>query len=312
MGTKKISSSDIRLSLAKLIASKDLSQKILREFLNSEKPDNNILVEIDKIIISYLNANSTPVYSKGARFFLPISKKFGELGIGEKLVYSEGERKGQSIGGGGIGIKFKNQTDSIEQGVVGNGTEVIIIGGAVTPERARLLQEKLSELTNGSSHPEDLSNSDIKSLIAYAENDLGLNDIWTGDISDVLKAKPVDNRLISPEGDLKQYTGHFVHVPVVGKGIAAIHIKGSAEFYGDVAGGFQDYSNSEDFFVTIGVRDGVSQYRGIEASAFCRDYVNESNENCTSGILFTINSDKLDISTPTTTQLGKKIATRAL
>ena len=43
-----------------------------------------------------------------------------------------------------MGIKFKNAVDGIEQAVRGDGTSVIIIGGAMTAEKAALLQQELA------------------------------------------------------------------------------------------------------------------------------------------------------------------------
>ena len=306
MNNISISAPEIRQALAGHIARENPAQEVLQGFLQTDKPAPELVVKADEAIIAYLNANSTPTFGKGARFFLPVSKKFGEKGVGEALIYAEGERAGQPIKKDGlqIGIKFKNATDGIEQAVRGDGESVIIIGGAMTPQKAELLQQKLNELTGGTGDPEALNLSGVKSLLSYAANDMGLNDIWTGKINDVLKAAAVDGHAVAPTGELKQYVGHFVHKPEPGKEVAAVYVKGGASFRGDVAGGLQDYSSAPGFFVTLGVRKNQSQYRGVAEEAFCRDYVDGTNTACNAGMLFSVDADTKEIASPAKSRIG--------
>jgi hypothetical protein len=308
MNNISISAPEIRKALAGHIARENPTPETLQAFLQTDTPVPELIVKADEVIIAYLNANSTPTFGKGARFFLPISKKFGEEGVGEVLGYVEGERAGQPIKKDGLqtGVKSKNATDGIEQAVRGNGESVIIIGGAMTPQKADLLQQKLNELTNGTGDPEALTLIGVKSLLSYSANDLGLNDIWTGKINDVLKAAAVDGHSVTPTGELKQYVGHFVHKPEPGKEVAAVYVKGGASFRGDVAGGLQDYSNAAGFFVTLGVRKNQSQYRGVAEEAFCRDYVNGDNASCNARMLFSVDASTKEVTPPAKSRIGSR------
>lgn len=306
MNINQISSPEIRKALASYVAGKNPSET-LQSFLTSETPEQSLIADADKEIISYLNTHSTPTFGKGARFFLPIPKKFSEPGVGEALIYAEGERAGQPIKKDGmqVGVKFKNAVDGIEQAVRGDGQSVVIIGGAMTAEKAELLQQKLDALTGGSGDPEALDLHGVKTLLDYSARELGLDDIWTGSTNSVLKAAPVDGHEIIAGGPLKQYTGYFTHKPEPGKEIAAVHIKGGAKFQGDVAGGLQDYSTTAGFFVTLGFsRDGQSQYRGVAEEAFCRDYVNGAEAACNANMLFNVDAETKEVTPPTRSRIG--------
>lgn len=117
----------IRTVLAQYIAGREHpSDGILHDFLETDSPFLEQKLAVDRIIIEYLEANSSLFFSKGMRFVLPISSKFGKEGIGEPLIHPDGSHmKGVSF----QGIKFHNGKDNVDQGAKGDGKSVIIIGG---------------------------------------------------------------------------------------------------------------------------------------------------------------------------------------
>ena len=199
-----------------------------------------------------------------------MSAKFGDPQFGEELIYADGDRAGQHMKDSTltIGVKIKNAIDGIEQAVRGNGKGIIIIGGAVTPKNAALLDQNLRQLTHGTGDPELLDLKSIKELLSYANTELKLDDVWTGSLQDVLKADPVYKHPIIENRGLKQYTGYFAHTPKAGNGLTAFYINGGCIFQGDVAGGRQDYTNTRGFYVTFGIRNGISQFRGLALGSF--------------------------------------------
>lgn len=297
MTPKTLSAQEVRVTLVKHILAKQ-ENEVLGGLLKTKNPDTDLLVKADEEIINHLLKHSSPVYGKGRRFFLPISAKFGKPEIGEELVYSEsaGERAGQHMkrDGAVFGIKFYNGIDKIEQAVVGNGEGVIVIGGEMTDEKAGLLQDKLDKLTDGTGDPEKLTLENVKDFLEYAK-ELGLTDIWNSRKSKVLSFVANDGREMQEGGELKQYAGYFKNEPKPGKGHAAVYIQGGTKFEGNVAGGMQDYSAGDGFFITIGVRDGKSQYRGIEEAAFRRDYEHEDKTSATESRLFNIKAANKEV-----------------
>jgi hypothetical protein len=196
------------------------------------------------------------------------------------------------------GIRFHNGKDNVDQGAKGDGKSAIIIGGEMTPRKAQALQHKLEEVTGGTGDPEDLDMEGIKAILAYAADELGLNDMWNSKLSSVAdKSRPVDDRIIAPSdsNNLKQYTGYFENRPERQTGVVAVRVKGPASFHGDVAGGKQDYSEARGFYVTIGVRDGLSQYRGVAEEAFLRDYVDCAGGKPHPNDLVTVNAKTLHV-----------------
>lgn len=168
----------------------------------------------------------------------------------------------------------------------------------MTPQKAQALQHKLEEVTGGTGDPEYLDMEGVKAILAYAADELGLNDMWNSKLSSVAeRSKPVDGRLIRPSdtNNLKQYTGYFENRPDRQKGVVAVRVKGPALFHGDVAGGKQDYSEARGFYVTIGVRSDVSQYRGVAEETFLRDYVDCTGSKPHSKDLVTVNAENLHV-----------------
>lgn len=271
---------------------------LLEHFLEADSVTSEQALEVDRSIIKYLEAHSPRLFSKGARFILPVSKKFGEEGVGEPLIHPDGSHM---KGGPSWGIKFYNGKDKVWQAAVGDASRTIVIGGEITPRKAEALQAKLVEVTNGTGNPEDLNIESFKALLTYAAEELDLNDIWNSRLSNIAyKSQRVDGRAIDPAGtgDLIDYTGYFENRPERQEGVVAVHVKGPALFFGDVAGGTQDYSEAKGFCVTMGVRNGESQYRGVEEEPFLRDYVNSAGDNLRPNDFITMDATSLHVLLP--------------
>jgi hypothetical protein len=121
---------------------------------------------------------STPVISSAQKFIIPVPA-FGQKG--EPLVYPKGyERAGQPILDykgqpiGDRGLVFFNYKDKSVQAVAGDGQGAIIIN-EVTQEQAKKLYQKIQAL-----HPDpnDLTLSELKQVLAYAREKLGLEDMY--------------------------------------------------------------------------------------------------------------------------------------
>lgn len=123
---------------------------------------------------------STPVISGAQKFVIPVPAfKDG----GEQLVYPEGEKAGQPIADwqdkpiGDKGLVFFNGKDRAYQAVKGDGNGVVIIN-LVTEEQAAKLTAKINEFN---SDPTQLSLGEIKEVLKYAREDLGLVDMYNSD-----------------------------------------------------------------------------------------------------------------------------------
>lgn len=118
-----------------------------------------------------------PVISAAQKFIIPVAA-FDDA---DPLVYPGGtERAGQPITDwqgnpvGGKGIVFFNATDKCYQAAPSDGRSVIIIN-EVTAEKARNLRDFLRQLGQP---VEQLSKASLERVIAHAQEDLGLVDIY--------------------------------------------------------------------------------------------------------------------------------------
>jgi cell division protein ZapA (FtsZ GTPase activity inhibitor) len=124
------------------------------------------------------SSSSTSVISSAQKFIIPVPKL--DAG-GEPLVYPQGHEKagkpildyeGKPIGE--KGLVFLNAKDQSWQAVAGDGEGVIIVN-EVTPEQAARLDQKVRELNQ---NPDQLTLPQLKQVVAYARNDLKLNDMY--------------------------------------------------------------------------------------------------------------------------------------
>jgi len=121
---------------------------------------------------------STPVISNAQKFIIPVPA-LGQSG--EPLVYPhEYEKAGQPILDytgkpvGDRGLVFFNAKDKSWQAVKGDGEGVIIIN-EVTQAQAQKLYQKIQDLKPD---PNQLTLGELKQVIAFAQNQLGLADMY--------------------------------------------------------------------------------------------------------------------------------------
>lgn len=123
---------------------------------------------------------STPVISNAQKFILPVPA-FADGG--EPLVHPNGQKQGQPITDwqgnpiGDRGVVFHNPKDSSTQGVQGDGTGVIIMN-EVTAAQAEKLKGKVNQMGG---NPNDFNVDQVKELLDYAKNDLGIKDMYNSD-----------------------------------------------------------------------------------------------------------------------------------
>lgn len=124
------------------------------------------------------SGRSTAVISSAQKFIIPVPA----LGAGgEPLIYPEGAEKaggpildyeGNPIGD--LGIVFFNAKDRAWQAAKGDGEAVIIIN-EVTAEQADKLYQKVAQFQLD---PNDLTLAELKQVIAFAQETLGLVDMY--------------------------------------------------------------------------------------------------------------------------------------
>jgi hypothetical protein len=135
---------------------------------------------------------STPVISQAQKFIIPVPA-FGSEG--EKLMYPPNhEHAGELMKDwqgnpvGETGVVFFNTKDQSWQAALGDGTAVIIIN-EVTEEQGRKIHEKIREFRQ---NPNDLLLGELKQVLTFAREDLGLGDMYNSTRQFVLeKMTPV-------------------------------------------------------------------------------------------------------------------------
>lgn len=121
---------------------------------------------------------STPVISDAQKFIIPVPA-WGKRG--EPLIYpARYEKAGKPIVDyngkpvGDRGLVFFNGKDKSWQAVRGDGNGVIIIN-EVTQEQAKKLYQKIAEYQP---NPNDLTLTQLKQILAFAQKQLGLVDMY--------------------------------------------------------------------------------------------------------------------------------------
>lgn len=121
---------------------------------------------------------STAVISSAQKFIIPVPALGAQ---GEPLVYPQDhpqagqpivDYKGRPIGE--CGMVFFNAKDQAWQAVAGDGEGVIIIN-EVTEAQAELLDQKIREFQ---ADPTQLTLAELKQVLAYAREQLGLQDMY--------------------------------------------------------------------------------------------------------------------------------------
>ncbi len=122
--------------------------------------------------------SSTPVISNAQKFIVLVPA-LGQNG--EPLIYPQSyEKAGQPIldytGNpvGDRGLVFFNGKDKSWQAVKGDGEGIIIIN-EVTPEQAKKLYQKVQEFNPD---PNNLTLNELKQVLDFAQNELGLVDMY--------------------------------------------------------------------------------------------------------------------------------------
>jgi len=208
---------------------------------------------------------STPVISNAQKFILPIPA-WGESG--EPLVYPASyEKAGQPILDyegkpvGERGIVFFNGKDQSWQAVKGDGEGVIIIN-EVTPEQAQALYRKVREFQPD---PNNLTLEQMKQVLAFAQNDMGLVDVYNSSRSFVKEnmTPAIANEVPKLNGKeieaygFKKRDGRDIN--------QAIYISGAFTFVGPAASP-QEFKNGG-----VIIEQG-GKMRGVQPDIFVRTY----------------------------------------
>lgn len=141
---------------------------------------NPLAYNIDPKSFDFSPENCTPVISNAQKFILPIPALQGG---GEPLVHPNGDKQGQPITdwqGNPIaesGVVFSNPKDQSTQAVQGDGSGVIIMN-EVTAEQANKLTGKINSMGGD---PNAFSIDQVKEVLDYAKNDVGLKDMYNSD-----------------------------------------------------------------------------------------------------------------------------------
>ncbi len=164
----------------------------LTEGLSAASNPGNPLPPLDPRTVNF--ESGLKVVNRTTRFVIPVP----ELPDGgEPMVYPEGaERAGEPVkkledGTPERGIVFFNGKDQAWQAARGNGKEAILVND-VSREQAEALMTRL----NGLGGPRKISLEGIKTLLAYARNELGITDFYDKKMAGVAADMvPVDESL---------------------------------------------------------------------------------------------------------------------
>ena len=212
---------------------------------------------------------STLVISSACKFVIPVIK-----GGGEPLVYPAGAiLKGQPVGGqpildwegkpvGDTGVVFFNSKDRAYQAVADNGEGIIIIN-QVSQTQAEQIVRDIETYTRD---PNGLTLHELKEVLDYVRNVLGLGDMYNSDrafarkkLTRVEPGKPLtddDGEEIEAYGWYKRDDRDICK---------AVYIAGAGTFDGsDVTG--QEFSDG-----IVIVTDG-KEVRGIDPDVFVQTY----------------------------------------
>jgi hypothetical protein len=127
-------------------------------------------------------SSATKVISSAQKFIIPVPAFMSE---GEPLVNPDGANAGKPIVDyqgnpiGDKGIVFFNGKDKSWQAASGDGKAVIIING-VTEEQGRKVKSKIDEC---STDPASLTLPELKEVLRYVREDLGIVDMYNSEKS---------------------------------------------------------------------------------------------------------------------------------
>lgn len=237
---------------------KEISQKAQEE--GAQKQEKLVKPED----LSFGPGLSTPVISQAQKFIIPVPAFDSK---GEKLIYPpDHEHAGELIKDwqgnpvGKTGVVFFNAKDQSWQAARGDGSAVIIIN-EVTEEQGEKIQDKIREFRH---NPNDLSLKELKQVLTFAREGLGLGDMYNSTRQFVLeKMTPV----ISDHGSADNKTGEaFGLMKRDDRDICqAVYVPGTFVFQGPAA--------SPQVFASGGVlvKQG-EDIRGVQPEVFQRTY----------------------------------------
>lgn len=185
--------------------------------------------------------NAAPVISSAQKFIVPIPNLRGQ---GEPLTIPQGHNAGEEIKDwqgnaiGDDGVVFYNAKDQAWQAVQGDGTGVVIMN-QVTQEQAAQLHDKIDSLLkpdtqDGTSQAfntksvQELSLSEIKDVLSFASEELGIGDMYNSDTGFIAKK-------MSPIGDAPSDEAFGLHKRDDRDICQAVYIAGEGEFQGPAA-----------------------------------------------------------------------------
>lgn len=177
--------------------------------------------------IDFSSDKSTAVISAAQKFIIPVPAFHDG---GEPLVYPEGDKVGKPITDwkgnpiGEKGLVFFNGKDNAYQAVKGDGNGVVIIN-LVTEDQAKKISSKIAEFN---SDPARLSLAQIKEVLRYVREELGLIDMYNSDknfIAEKMSSVGVGSG-IAAYGLHKRDDRDICH---------AVYVPGSGEFQGPAA-----------------------------------------------------------------------------
>jgi hypothetical protein len=207
------------------------------------------------------------VISAAQKFVVPVAA-FGDA---DALVYPRGtEKAGEPITDwqgrpvGEKGIVFYNAVDKCYQAAPADGKSVIIIN-EVGAAQARDLQNFIGTLAEGSG---DLAKASLERVIAHAQKDLGLVDIYNSTDAFVrAKMTPVSNGDAGAGGRPRGW-----HKREDRDICDAIYVRGPGSFQGPAATPQQIPAHGA--FVLRQMEDGKPGYRMVDADVMLRTYLN--------------------------------------
>jgi hypothetical protein len=221
----------------------------------AQQPDRVRMITPDQI--DFGPEASTAVVSGTQRFVIPVPAfKDG----GEPLVFPDGEKAGQPITDwrgrpvGGRGLVFFNADDRAYQVVRGDGNGVVVIG-LVTQKQAEKLVAKVHEFA---SDPNELALGQLKEVLRYAREDLGLLGIY--DSNREFVATKMSK--VAPDTGISAFGLHKRDERDICR---AVYVPGSGEFQGPAASP-QKFANG-----AVILQQG-SDVRLIQPSAFEASY----------------------------------------
>ena len=202
---------------------------------------------------------ATKTISGAQKFVIPVPAFRAE---GEPLVYPAGaedagkpitDYKGDPIGDSGV--VFYNGKDNSWQAAPGDGQSVIILNGVSEAQAAKIIK-KIDEYTVD---PNGLTVSELKGVLDYARDTLGINDMYNSDKGFIASKM---NALETSETGIEAYGLHKRDDRDI---CLAVHLSGAGQFQGPAA----TPQRFENGAVILKQGDDV---RLVQPKVFERDY----------------------------------------